>query len=106
LHQVAALLGMRYGNELSPITETHEMSVAEQVSWRVILSVRPDQLTNFKLLTREMVEATRQENGVLSYERFVTDDGRSVHVHERYKDSQAAVHHLREFKRRDWCKPP
>ena len=47
-----------------------------------------------------MVEATRQENGVLSYERFVTDDGRSVHVHERYKDSQAAVHHLREFKRR------
>jgi hypothetical protein len=31
------------------------------VSWRVILSVRPDQLKNFKLLTREMVEATRQK---------------------------------------------
>jgi quinol monooxygenase YgiN len=72
--------------------------MTEQVSWRVILSVRPDQLKNLKLLTREMVEATRQEDGVLSYERFVTDDGSLVH--ERYKDSQAAVHYLREFKRR------
>jgi quinol monooxygenase YgiN len=48
-------------------------------------------------LTGEMVEATREEPGTLSYERFVTDDGKFVHVYERYADSGAALVHLRKF---------
>lgn len=72
----------------------------DEISWRVTLSVRPHQLANFQLLTKEMVEATRDEQGVLSYGRFITDDGSSIHIYERYQTSGAAIAHLQEFIRR------
>jgi len=72
----------------------------EQVSWQVELAVKSGELDNFRVLTGEMVESTRGEPGVLSYERFVSADGRVVHVYERYVDSAAAVTHLRTFGRK------
>src|SRR5256885_2027123 len=74
--------------------------MGEQVSWQVELMVKPGELDNFRTLTEEMVEATRGEPGVLSYERFVSEDGQVVHVYERYVDSAAAVAHLRTFQRK------
>jgi quinol monooxygenase YgiN len=74
--------------------------VSNQISWRVELAVKPGELDNFRTLTEEMVESTREEPGVLIYERFVSDDGKVVHVYERYADSAAAVAHLREFVRK------
>jgi len=71
--------------------------MGEQVSWQVELAVKPGELDNFRALTGEMVESTRGEPGVLSYERFVGADGQVVHVYERYADSAAAVEHLRTF---------
>jgi quinol monooxygenase YgiN len=71
-----------------------------QISWRVKLALKSGQLDNFQALTGEMVEFTRTEPGVLSYERFVSDDGNFVHVYERYADSYAAVAHLIEFRQR------
>lgn len=68
-----------------------------EISWRVELSVKPGQLENFKALTGMMVEMSKNELGTLSYQRFVTDDGRSVHLYERYIDSVAAVMHLHAF---------
>jgi quinol monooxygenase YgiN len=68
-----------------------------QISWLVELTVKPGQLNNFRALTGEMVESTRGEPGVLSYERFVSHDGNFVHAHERYADSAAALAHLRTF---------
>jgi len=68
-----------------------------QIAWRVELAVRPGRLDDFRALTGEMVEFTRSEAGVLSYERFVTGDARVVHVYERYANSAAAVAHLRNF---------
>jgi quinol monooxygenase YgiN len=50
--------------------------MGDQISWRVELAVKPGELENFQALTGEMVEATRDEPGTLSYERFVTDDGK------------------------------
>ena len=47
-------------------------------------------------LTREMIDATKAEPGTLIYERFIADD-EDVHVFERYRDSAAAVAHLRMF---------
>lgn len=70
-----------------------------QVSWHVELAVRPGRLDNFRALTSEMVESAQSENGVLSYERFVSDNGKVVHVNERYVDSEAAVAHLRAFRK-------
>ena len=71
--------------------------MGDQISWHVELAVKPGQIENFRALTSEMVESTRDEPGVLNYERFVSDDGKFVHVYECYADSAAAVAHLRKF---------
>lgn len=68
-----------------------------EISWHVELAVKPGQLENFRTLTSEMVETTRSEPGVLIYERFLAPDQTTVHIYERYKDSAAAVTHLRDF---------
>lgn len=47
-----------------------------------------------------MVAVTRRERGVLSYQRFVSEDGTIIHVYERYVDSAAAVAHLEAFMKR------
>src|SRR6516162_10424598 len=65
--------------------------MSDQISWHVQLAVKPGQIDNFHALTTEMVESTRQEAGVLNYERFVSADGNFVHVFERYTDSATAV---------------
>ena len=52
-----------------------------EVSWLVELAIKPGQLDNFRALTGEMVESTRGEPGALSYERFVSDDGKVVQAY-------------------------
>jgi len=44
-----------------------------------------------------MVEAAGRELGILSYQRFVSGDGKTVHVYERYEDSAAALTRLGIF---------
>jgi quinol monooxygenase YgiN len=68
-----------------------------QVSWWVELAVRPNCLEAFEALTGEMVASTRDEQGVLAYQRFISHDRRTVYVHERYENSDAAVAHLVKF---------
>lgn len=68
-----------------------------QVSWWVELAVRSGRLDDFKKITGEMVNATRAERGVIAYQRFISDDQRTIYVHERYEDSNAAVAHLLTF---------
>jgi quinol monooxygenase YgiN len=68
-----------------------------EVSWRVELAINEGQLDEFLALTAEMVEFTRTERGVLSYQRFVSHEDRVVQVYERYADSQAAITHLCNF---------
>ena len=69
----------------------------DEIAWHVELAVRPGQLESFRELTVEMVEFAATEPGVLAYERFVSADGATIHVYERYKNSAAAVAHLRTF---------
>ena len=71
--------------------------MGNQISWHVVLAIKQDQLDDFQALTREMVEFTRTESGVLSYQRFASEDGKFVHGYERYADSAAALAHLRNF---------
>ena len=54
-------------------------------------------IESFRALTGDMVEAARRELGILSYQRFVSGDGKTVHVYERYADSAAALTHLGIF---------
>ena len=71
--------------------------MSDEVSWHVELMVKPGELDNFRALTKEMMETTKGESGVLIYERFVSEDERVVHVYERYVNSDAAVAHLAAF---------
>ena len=68
-----------------------------QISWQVELAIAPGQLDNFRALTEEMVAYTKTETGALVFERFLSEDGRTVCLYERYADSAAAVAHLRAF---------
>lgn len=65
-----------------------------EVSWQVELAVKPGKLDDFRALTHDMVESTRAEPGALIFERYISDDGNTVYVYERYANSSAAVSHL------------
>ena len=67
------------------------------VSWNLRLSVRDGQSEVARALMGEMVESTREESGTIGYEWFLSEDGKSCHIHERYSDSPAAMAHLGNF---------
>jgi quinol monooxygenase YgiN len=71
--------------------------MSNAVSWILQMSVRDGRLDDAKKLVPEIVAATRAEAGTLSYEYFLSEDGSSCHVHERYADSAAVVTHLANF---------
>jgi quinol monooxygenase YgiN len=71
--------------------------MASTVSLNLQLSVRDGQLDGARALMAEMVEATREEPGTLGYEWFLSADGGTCHVCERYADSDAALAHFGNF---------
>jgi quinol monooxygenase YgiN len=71
--------------------------MGEQVSWLLELGVKPGKLDELRAVVEEMVESTRAEPGALSYEWFLTDDGATANVYERYANSEAALAHLATF---------
>lgn len=71
--------------------------MSNSISWLVELAIRPGELENFRALTAEMVEVTQSESGVLIYERYISPDGKTAYVYERYENPRAAVAHLRAF---------
>ena len=73
--------------------------MSEEVSWLVELVIKPGQLDRFRALMGEMVASSRREVGVLSHERFVSEDGKFVYAHERYADTAAALAHVRTFEK-------
>ena len=68
-----------------------------EISWHVELLIKPGQLDCFRVLTGEMVAVTKREPGALSYQRFISADGTTLHIYERYIDSAAALGHLQAF---------
>ena len=71
--------------------------IAGQVSWVVECSVKDGQLDAFKELMEEMVAGTSGEPGTLNYEWFISDDGKTVHIYEKYADSAATVTTLKSL---------
>ena len=68
-----------------------------KISWNVQMSVREGQLDDARDLMNEMVAATQDEPVTLGYEWFLSEDGRTCHINERYADSEAAMVHLGSF---------
>jgi len=71
--------------------------MSDEVAWHVELAVKSGRLDEFRKLTAEMVKSAATETGVLAFERLVSEDGKTVHVYERYESSAAAIAHLRNF---------
>ena len=71
--------------------------MSEEVSWHVELAIKSGKLDDLRVLTDEMVGATRLEPGTLNYQRFVTENGEFLHIYERYANSEAALAHLKNF---------
>ena len=67
------------------------------VSWTLHLDVREGQLENARALMPEMVAGTQQEKGALGYEWFLSEDGKTCHLYERYADSEAGLVHVGNF---------
>jgi quinol monooxygenase YgiN len=62
------------------------------------LAIRPGELDAFKALMNDMVEATKaNEPGALNYEWFISEDGKTCHICERYVDSAAVMAHMSNF---------
>ncbi len=68
-----------------------------EVSWVIEVEVKAGKLDAFRALVDEMVESARTEPGTLGYSWFISDDGKSVHIYERYRDSAATLVHLGKF---------
>ena len=71
--------------------------MSNTVSWNLQLAVRDGHLDDARELTKEMISATLEEPGTETYEWFLSDDGKSCHIYERYADSEAVLAHLGNF---------
>ena len=68
------------------------------ISWILELSVKSGEMDNVKMLMAEMVQATEaNEPGAMNYEWFLNEAESSIHLYERYADSEAALVHLGNF---------
>ncbi len=68
------------------------------VHWLVEFNVKDGERDSLQSLMNEMVSATRaNEPGTLNYEWFISEDGKSCHIYERYADSAATMVHLGTF---------
>jgi quinol monooxygenase YgiN len=70
--------------------------MSAEVYWVLELSVQQG-LDQLKALMKDMVASTQSEPGTLNYEWNVSEDGRTCHIHERFKDSASVVAHLGTF---------
>ena len=72
--------------------------MSDAVSWVLELAVKDGQLDAFKALAQEMSEGTQaNEPGATDYEWYIGEDGKSVHIYERYADSAALMTHVGNF---------
>jgi quinol monooxygenase YgiN len=88
--------------EMSSNTSTAAAAAAatssRYVAWMLELAVNEGKESDFRALMAEMADATeRTEPGTIDYEWCVSDDGRRLHLFERYADSNAAMTHLGTF---------
>jgi quinol monooxygenase YgiN len=64
----------------------------------VELEVKPGQVDDLRKVARDMVAATRaDEPGTLNYEYFLSADGTTCYIYERYADEAAVLAHSATF---------
>ena len=73
--------------------------MSEKISWVLEVAILPGKLDDFRAVVRDLVASTRNEPGTLIYEYFLTADGTTCHIYERYKNSAAVIAHVQTFGR-------
>lgn len=71
--------------------------MANAVLLLIEVAVKPGAMGDLKVLMNDLVKSSLSEPGTLIYEWFITDDGKAVHIYERYSDSSATLFHLATF---------
>lgn len=71
--------------------------MSKAVAWNLQVNLREGLREAFMSLMVEMIESTRAEPGVMAYEWFLSADGSACHLHERYRDDEAAMAHIGTF---------
>ena len=71
--------------------------MSNTISWNLQMSVRESRLNDARDLMSEMVAGTEQKPGTEGYEWFLSRDGKTCHINERYADSEAVMVHLANF---------
>ena len=72
--------------------------MTDYVAWMFELEVRKGREADLRTLMHEMADATQaNEPGTLMYEWSFADDGRTLHLYERYAGSAAALTHIHTF---------
>lgn len=69
----------------------------DNVFWIFEFKINEGAGDKLNALKDELMKNTEAEEGTLAYEWFIDTDGGMCHVHERYRDSAAAVEHLKGF---------
>lgn len=78
-----------------------EMPGSAHVSWMFELTIKDGRDADFRAMIADMSEATfSNEPGTLDYEYYVSDDGRDLHLFERYENAEAALIHMGTFGKR------
>ena len=67
------------------------------VAWMIELAVKDGELGAFTELMEEMVARTSTEPTTLAYEWYISADQGTVHIFEKFADSDAMVTHVSGF---------
>jgi quinol monooxygenase YgiN len=70
--------------------------MVDDLYWVFTLAVKPGQLPAFRSLVAGIVAASRKEPGTLAYQYSISADEKTIHIFERYRDSQAFVTHVEQ----------
>ncbi|WP_338590719.1 antibiotic biosynthesis monooxygenase [Shewanella khirikhana] len=65
----------------------------DNIGWIVEAKLRPDKQQEFTAVMAEIVAKTREEQGTLNYQYYLSDEG-DVLVYERFADVESAHIHI------------
>lgn len=68
--------------------------MSENIIWTIEGTIKDSERKALEALMHEMVETVQKEAGTLNYEWTLAEDGKSLHVYERYQDVEATNAHL------------
>lgn len=95
LLQATLLLALPLVTSCAGTGATHDVTdlTTRPVTYLLTLEVKDGQLEAFRGVMEDLVASTREEPGTLVYEWYLSEDGRTVQILERFEDTAAYLTH-------------